>query len=294
MFPEGGLGAEGSSGSIVSSNVFEAMASSRDKECCSGCVQDVMGAVSVSRWDISPVCQADGTFVTESCNPSLNVLDGNLTMMDSEPTESTSLLNTSQNPATRPSVEDGVTLVESIGLSGLTPGALSLDNFPGAGAAHRAAYCMLVLLKCRLSLQRQLKTASRDVWTRHNDRVKVCLGIEDIDRQVDAVWKEFTADYRSSEEIEAALWTEFPLKHGGDGVRGALLTYPFLPPALTMPSSVVDMIVRAAAPASLLRNGLVELSLERTWNRRLKSNALDSAGIFGRMMNRYDSLGAPR
>ena len=154
--------------------------------------------------------------------------------MDSgSPTESTALLGTSENRATRPFIEDGITLIKSLGLtpqdgsSGTS--ALFLDAFPGAPAAH-TAYHLLTLLQYRLFLQQQLKITSRDIWTRHDHQLKASLVIQDIERQVNSVWEDFTSNYRSSEEIEVALWTEFPQKPGGPNARGIQLLLSLFPP----------------------------------------------------------------
>lgn len=134
-------------------------------------------------------------------------------------TESTPLLTTLQTGQARPSIEDGIRAIQAQGICDFNPEELAQNALPTA--ATRTAYQLLVLLQWRVVVAQQgQRESSDDIWARHDRKIKTLLDIEVTDNRIMSVWKDFAQNYRTSQEIEDALWVQFPERTGGHLLRG--------------------------------------------------------------------------
>ncbi|KAG5644719.1 hypothetical protein DXG03_007848, partial [Asterophora parasitica] len=131
------------------------------------------------------------------------------------------------------------------------------------------AFALVVLLQLRRN--RKKPSAAHDLY----ERWLATNGDEQdagyLEKQVDAMWALFLAEYRSAQDIATVLWHQFPLDRAG-----------------TTLCRVVDFLTDADSPRSLSSHPLVISSLEDAWK----------SGIFIRPSYSrfipYDALATPR
>jgi hypothetical protein len=141
--------------------------------------------------------------------------------MPSEPTETTSLLNTPE-PSRRPAIKPTLERVQAIDIEAL--GLTDIYGYQPPTSPDHVAFGLVVLLQWRSDRLRQ-SVYSREIWdqwTKETERSRV---VGRLEKHIGQLWDAFVERGCESREIEEVLWTEFPEKETGSrGVRGSLLS----------------------------------------------------------------------
>jgi len=142
------------------------------------------------------------------------------------PRESTPLLVHRNGRATPesalPYISDGISRAESLGLSSAD---LTLEVIcpPELSSSASWGYALVVLLDCRDSALEHHNAASvgNDIWDEYNQGNTRANHVKLLEEVIDRIWQEFLQEYRTTEEIQAALWTDFPCREGSsESLRG--------------------------------------------------------------------------
>jgi hypothetical protein len=125
-----------------------------------------------------------------------------LSMNNDQPTESTPLLVSLPDSRANhilPSIAEGLDVVQAGGV------VQSLSTF-----AAQTAYQLLILLQWHLTT---IENASnvKDIWERRDQKSRLSSDLKVLEDRINSVWDDFVKEYRSSKEIQDALWLQFPV-----------------------------------------------------------------------------------
>ncbi|KIY45388.1 hypothetical protein FISHEDRAFT_76568 [Fistulina hepatica ATCC 64428] len=201
---------------------------------------------------------------------------------DGGTTERTPLLTTALPPASPstangrqvlPSIGPVLTALQNSGVEAMTSQDLCPYNFESP--AISTAFILVVLLKhlSDMAASRPRRT-SNNPWETWSSRQQHAVDTEICQRAITRIWDGFMGEYRTTVEIEEALWTAFP-------TEGA-----------TLPKKTLRAAHLLAGPdyiSELARNHVVLGSLINTWYRGWSLREARNT----RLWTRYDAVSTP-
>jgi hypothetical protein len=185
-----------------------------------------------------------------------------------------------------PSILEGIRAIQTEGVSHFHSTEQSLST-----ASTRTAYELLVLLKWRVAIQNKALN-KKDIWEYQDQRARLFSDTRVLENRINSVWNDFIGEYRTPKEIEDILWLQFPVDGNNHRFLRGMSNLASLISLRSKVFSVVDCIPYLYN--RLLTDGLIDLSLRRTWKYGLECEFPSDSSLSRRFLQRYDAFGTPR
>lgn len=246
--------------------------------------------------NLSPLSSAHSSFGSQLFRPKKNTRS-RWEMENPAISESTPLLRSSSAslPCIRPVID------RLLARSNTTPSADHiLAQFPShrdLTPSYRTAFVLITLLQIGCDAGNQLaRDRSLNLWGAWDHHANAELIAEHCSSHVLEVWSDFLRIPRSNADLDALLWTVFPL--GEDRCTGVCrMFFKLKLKTRSLENStlvlVVDFLCRNFGEG-LLVHPLIISAVSRTWKHGRAVTLPQNANFFARLFHRTKSLGTPR
>ncbi|RDB29602.1 hypothetical protein Hypma_015335 [Hypsizygus marmoreus] len=179
------------------------------------------------------------------------------------------------NPEYLPSISHVVARISTLDAEQIRFEDLRPDGSPIGHHPTEIAFALVVLLQLRKTRLRS--SQSSNIYETWISRKADAHDADSLEKRITSIWQLFLAEYRDIGDIEAVLWTRFPVVDEGEDSR-----------------RVLDFLGDTKCNTSLTSHPLVISSLRHTWKYGRSMNFRFASNHTLNWLSRYDALSTPR